>query len=167
MNIREAVIEDSPGLARVRLEGWESAYRGLMPDAVLDGMDLAKEEMRWRGMLAASTPASRLSVAEIDGQVAGFCGVGACRDADLGYDGELYAIYVLPAMQHRGVGQALARAGMDWLRAHGFHKMLIWVLRDNLPARRFYEQIGGAPVHERLIEIGGADLPELGYGVDL
>jgi len=42
--------------------------------------------------------------------------------------------------------------------------VLIWVLADNKPARGFYERLGGRPVREQTVEIGGAWLREVGYG---
>jgi ribosomal protein S18 acetylase RimI-like enzyme len=166
MIIRDATLDDANRLAQVRIAAWRQAYRGIMPDAVLDGMDYEKEVHRWHENLTTRRT-DYLFVAELDGQAAGFVAGGACRDSDPEYDGELYAIYVLPELQGQGAGKALAQAAMEWLRAQGYHKMLIWVLRDNQPARRFYEALGGAAVHERSIEIRGTQLSEVGYGYSL
>lgn len=166
MIIRDANIDDAPRLAQIRIAGWEQAYRGIMPDAVLDNMNYERSVQRWHENLTAKRD-DYVFVAELDGQAGGFAAGGAGRDSDAEYDGELYAIYVLPELQGQGAGKALAQAAMDWLRAHGYHKMLIWVLRDNQPARRFYEALGGTVVRERMLEIGGASLPEVGYGYSL
>ena len=42
--------------------------------------------------------------------------------------------------------------------------MLVWVLKDNQPACRFYESLGGEPVGRKAIAIGGTDLVEVSYG---
>ena len=42
--------------------------------------------------------------------------------------------------------------------------MLLWVLKDNHPARRFYELMGGEYVAQKTITIGGTDLIEMAYG---
>ena len=176
--IRPAQIDDAASLARVRLETWRTAYRGLIPDAAIDAMDLAKESARWDERLRAPQPNSYLFVAEIEPDssadkletsrlAAGFCGGGPDRDEDPEYSGELYAIYVLQAYQRLGLGRALVQRAVDWLRQNGHQSMLIWVLRDNQPARRFYEVLGGKAVRERSIVIGGATLPEVAYGYDL
>jgi GNAT superfamily N-acetyltransferase len=104
---------------------------------------------------------------EVAPLVAGFCAAGPDRNADPEYAGELYAIYVLQPFQGQGLGRALVQAAVDWLRQNGYQSMLIWVLRDNHPARRFYAALGGIAVRERSIEIGGARLPEVAYGYDL
>jgi len=42
--------------------------------------------------------------------------------------------------------------------------MLVWVLVDNHPARRFYEALGGQELRTQPIEIGGVTLEEVAYG---
>ena len=176
--IRPVGIDDAASLARVRLETWRTSYSGLIPDAAIAAMDMAKETSRWAERLRAPQLNSYLFVAEIkpdmgvDGSeigrvAAGFCGGGPERDDDPDYSGELYAIYVLQVYQGLGMGRALVQRAVDWLRQNGHNSMLIWVLRDNHNARRFYEALGGKAVRERSITIGGAQLPEVGYGYDL
>jgi hypothetical protein len=46
----------------------------------------------------------------------------------------------------------------------GVNSMLLWVFTENLPARRFYESLGGVPVEEDGFELGGAWLSETAYG---
>ena len=35
-HVREATVADSAGIARVRIETWRAAYRGLVPQEALD-----------------------------------------------------------------------------------------------------------------------------------
>jgi GNAT superfamily N-acetyltransferase len=56
--------------------------------------------------------------------------------------GLIYLLYVLPEYWGRGVGTALMRAAIDELRDLGMRDAALWVLRDNQPARRFYESLG-------------------------
>jgi hypothetical protein len=42
--------------------------------------------------------------------------------------------------------------------------MIVWVRRDNAPARRFYERLGGTYVRSQPITIGAATLEEVSYG---
>jgi hypothetical protein len=133
-----------------------------MPDSVLDG--LTYDVGRRRERLAA-LPANEFAlVAEVDGDVVGFCFGGPSRTPDRGYPGEVYAIYVLPAYHGRGVGRALLEQGARELRARGFNGMLIWVLRENAPSRAFYERMGGSFVRDEPREIEGVKITETGYG---
>ncbi|KDR95108.1 hypothetical protein SAMN02745945_00524 [Peptoclostridium litorale DSM 5388] len=45
----------------------------------------------------------------------------------------------------------------------GMKSMLIWALEDNKSCG-FYENMGGKKVKKKVIEIGGKDLNEVGYG---
>jgi ribosomal protein S18 acetylase RimI-like enzyme len=170
--IRPAVYEDAAGLARVRVETWRSAYAGLMPRDVLDALDMDKEMLRWQDQIATLPPERWLftALAWQAGQppeIAGFSGGGPHRDPSVEYPNELYAIYVLPHWQGAGIGRALVSAGAAWLRQRGQTHMILYVLRDNAPSRRFYERLGGQVVCEKSVAIRGVELPEVGYGYDL
>jgi hypothetical protein len=52
---------------------------------------------------------------------------------------------------------------LDLMR-RGFSAAALWVLRDNLRARRFYERFGGKVIAEREDVRDSAALTELGYG---
>ena len=46
----------------------------------------------------------------------------------------------------------------------GIASLLVWVLTDNYPARRFYENLGGELVREQQITTAGQTVDEVGYG---
>ena len=47
--IRNATIEDVERIADIKIEGWQTAYRGIIDDDFLDNMDREKEiEKRWK-----------------------------------------------------------------------------------------------------------------------
>jgi hypothetical protein len=50
------------------------------------------------------------------------------------------------------------------LRGMRLPDMIVWVLRDNGPARAFYERLGGTYVRAQPITIGTATLEEVSYG---
>jgi hypothetical protein len=78
--IRAAVPADADAIAEVWLRSWQTAYRGLVPDAVLDALSLEYRQGLWRDRLARGEPAL---VAEHDGGVAGYCRVlSPSRDED-------------------------------------------------------------------------------------
>ena len=56
--------------------------------------------------------------------------------------GEVYAIYLEPAMIGRGLGRALLRHAVGQLRASGFEQAILWVLESNARGRRFCEAVG-------------------------
>ena len=58
----------------------------------------------------------------------------------------------------------LVRAVSSGLLEMGLSDMIVWVLRENNSARRFYERLGGLYVREQPTTIGSASLQEVSYG---
>lgn len=117
---------------------------------------------RWERLIRDG--ASLVFVAEDAGEVVGFASGGRERAGETGYAGELYAIYLLESAQRHGFGRELFRAVVEGLRAMELADVIIWVLRDNQPARLFYERLGGVYVRSQPITIGPATLEEVSYG---
>lgn len=144
LRVRRATRDDAAHIARVRVETWRAAYRGLIDTAVLDRLDMHREATaraaRWDEHHA--DPRTANLVAELRGEVVGWAAVGPTRDAALPRYGELYALYVLPAHWSRGVGHALIAVAEERLRAAGFRRALLWVLEVNERAAAFYERHG-------------------------
>jgi hypothetical protein len=42
--------------------------------------------------------------------------------------------------------------------------LLVWVIADNHPVRKFYAKLGGQQILEKPIEIAGVPLLEIAYG---
>lgn len=100
-------------------------------------------------------------VAERGGEVVGFSGGGPAR-GEPGM-GEVYAIYLLAEHQGLGIGRALMRESARRLHAAGLRGLLVWVLRENAPARAFYERLGGVAEREKEDAVygGSSDAPRL------
>jgi GNAT superfamily N-acetyltransferase len=138
--VREATVADAAAVARVHLASWRSAYRGLVPDALLDSLNLGERTARWREQLTHRPLGQVTHVAEVGGEIVGFAAGGACRDEDSGSEvGELYAIYVEQGSWRRGFGGLLQTASLESLRERGFAEARLWVLEANAVARAFYE----------------------------
>jgi ribosomal protein S18 acetylase RimI-like enzyme len=121
----------------------------------------------WRSILNRDAKwGADVFVAERDGEMVGFGACGAQRDDALrqqGFDGEIGAIYVLRARQRIGVGRALMAMLARRLREQGRRAANLWVLRENAPARAFYERLGGTLGGERTDEVHGATVIEVAY----
>lgn len=138
LRVRRATIADAEAIARVHVRTWQAGYRGIVPDAHLDGLDERARARAWRATLGEG---SDVLVVERDGSVVGFANWGPSRDADGAGVVELYAIYVLASAWGTGVGPLLLAAAVEEMRA-ATGRATLWVLRDNGRARRFYEREG-------------------------
>ena len=159
--VRRAELEDAAGIAHVQVESWGTTYTGIVPDAFLSSMNREVQTQRWQSLLAGD--ANLAFVAEDETGIFGFASGGSIREAVLEYDAELYAIYLLLQRQKQGIGRILISNLASGLRARGFQSMLLWVLEAN-PSVSFYKCLGGIPVTQKLIQLGGVDLPELAFG---
>lgn len=162
MITRPAQVEDAPGMAHVHIRSWQTTYRGIIADETLDNLSVERRENWWAERVKINQDI--IYVAERAGQVVGFASAGPNRDEPVAYSSELYAIYLLQDAQRLGLGQQMVRAIAQNLQMKGFESMAVWVLRDNLKARRFYEALGGRYVTEKQITIGTQSLYEVAYG---
>jgi ribosomal protein S18 acetylase RimI-like enzyme len=160
--IRVALPNDAAEIARVHVESWRSSYRGLLADEFLDSLSEAGYADRWRRVIGDG--ASRVFVVEEPDGVVGFASGGRERAGESGYEGELYAIYIVAGSQRKGHGRELVHTMAAALREKGLRDMIVWVLRDNTSAREFYERLGGTYVRSQPITIGPTTLEEVSYG---
>jgi GNAT superfamily N-acetyltransferase len=162
MNIRSVTLEDAPFIAPVHIASWRAAYVGIVPQAHLDALDENQFAERWRTWITTEISAS-ICVAEVDTTICGFASGGPIRKPVSVYDGELYAIYLAPNMQRKGIGRKLFVHITRELVARKLNHMRVWTLRRN-PSAGFYERLGGSVVAEDVEEIGGESLPSIAYG---
>jgi GNAT superfamily N-acetyltransferase len=162
--IRDALPGDAAGIARVKVDTWRAAYAGIIPAAFLAGLSYEHTAHSWRAMLARPEPGEFTLIALAGaGSTVGFAAGGPQRGGDPEYTGEIYALYVLPAYQGRGLGRRLVSAAAARLQAIDRTTLLIWVLAEN-SSRHFYAALGGQPVRTQRLTIGGVELEEVGYG---
>ena len=165
IHVREAVPADAAAIARVHVDTWRTAYVDILPADFLAGLEYANSEAVWSAAMATDRPGVSLLIAETaEDEVVGFAYSAPEREGDPLYRGEIFAIYVLQAYQGQGVGRRLFSAAARRLHKAGFDAFLLWVLKDNLSARRFYESVDGKYLDERTITIGETDLIEVSYG---
>jgi GNAT superfamily N-acetyltransferase len=153
MTVRPAVVSDAPAVASVHVRTWQAAYRGVIPDSVLDGLSVEARTSMWEGAI----PSGGVWVALVDDEIVGFASAGPSRDDDAPF--ELYAIYVLSSAWGTGLGFELAEAALG-----DEPDVIVWVLDENPRARAFYERIGfRADGVAKTETAGSAELTELRY----
>lgn len=172
--IRAARLEDAAALGRLHVAIWRAAYRGIMPDAYLDGLSEAKHAAFWRQLLEQPQP-DRLQIVlaaeepgkPSAGEIGGFLLAGTPRDLPPGgaalFRGEIYALNIAPELQGRGYGRRLMVHAAAWLAENRMTPFCLWVLAENARARDFYELLGGTSVAQRAETIGGARLTNVAY----
>jgi GNAT superfamily N-acetyltransferase len=162
--VRLARPEDAGEIAKVHVDSWRESYAELLPANLLERLSYERRARVWRQVLADPSSDTNLFVLDLEGEgIKGFVSVGPERGQVQGYDGELYAIYLLKEVQGQGYGRRLFEQGVEALRQRGFQSMALWVLQDNA-ARGFYEHLGGVRVGEKTESFGDRQFIELAYG---
>ena len=161
--LRRATGADAAAVAAMHVRSWQTAYRGVVPDPFLDGLDVGSRARRYS--FDRSGPGDPETWIAIDGDdVVGMVTVNPSRDEDLPGLGEVQALYVAPGRWRSGAGSALMARAERLLIGAGFTEALLWVLRDNVRGRRFYEAAGwDADGETKTVEIGGRELVEVRY----
>ncbi len=167
MRIRPAGPDDAEAIARVHIDTWRTTYTGIVPDDYLERLSYERSARMWQEILSDPGREGFVFVADDEeAGVVGFVSGGPLREevpGRPGYQGEVYAIYVLKEHQRQRVGSRLMHRAFRWLAERGMGSVVVWVLEEN-PSRHFYEALGGRRIAKQKIAIGGVDLPEVAYG---
>ena len=161
IDIRPATRDDIEGIAKVHVESWRTTYEGIVDEDFLAGLSIEERAKRWMETIDKDPP---LVACNRRGEVIGFAHGGKERSGNYpGYEGEIYAIYLLEKYQGKGIGKQLTRRLVERLVAEGFQSMLVIVLAEN-EAKYFYEALGGELIDEGTLTIGSKTHRELVYG---
>lgn len=138
--IRQAVPGDAESVARIYVDSWNAGFAELMGKRELDSELVS----RWRDDLA-SPPPHRWWVAERDGAIVGFAGIGPSRDPVDTSLGELDTIAVDPSSWLTGVGRALMSYALRALSADGYREAVVWTVASYSRGAGFYAATGWTP----------------------
>lgn len=165
MLVREAKPGDGEQMARVRVDTWRAAYRGIVPDQTLAELSYSTTEAFLRRVLWENHPGAFAYVAENDaGEVVGISVAGPVREREeTVYQGQIYILYVLPDWQRHGLGRGLVRACAHGLVQRELTPIMLWTLANN-PWRGFYDGLGGTVLRYREEVDHGMTLVEVAYG---
>ena len=138
LTARRATAADAARIADLAVRAWEAAYRGLLPDQLLDARTVAGEQAAW-GAYLEQEPDGFATWLSRDG----FARTGPSEDVEGA--GEVYGLYVDPARIGTGAGRALFADAVGELAARGFRLATVWVFEGNERALRFYRSAGFEP----------------------
>jgi L-amino acid N-acyltransferase YncA len=164
VTIRPATLGDAEAIAMVYVNTWRSVYADLLPERMLVGMSYERTALYWRHVIAKKPGRDFVNVAcTNDRWVVGFASAGTPHHRGLGFDGEVFTLYVLDEFQGAGTGQALLFSIFGGLLDRGLRSSMVWVLAGN-PSRFFYEVMGGCRVAECEETMWGVRQSEVAFG---
>ncbi len=155
MIIRNAAEDDARQIAEILVEDWQTAYRGIIDSAFLDAMSA---EERYQTEVRRCR---KYQVAVFGQEILGYVWteMSGSEDADC----EIVALYVRYAKRKNGTGRALFRHSAEQFRTAGRKKMIVWCLKENTEARKFYEKMGGKAYKTGSHSWGGREYDMISY----
>jgi GNAT superfamily N-acetyltransferase len=151
--VRSATPADASPIALVQVESWQAAYRGLIPDDVIDARTVEVRTNQWAAFLSDSHSIALVACDE-GGIVQGFTSALLLDGSDGGFQSYLQTLYVRPGAWRQGIGRELLRCVCTKLHAAGVKNMALRTLRLS-SARAFYERLGARLVHEGIAHDAG------------
>ena len=143
MIIRRAMQNDARQIAEIIVEDWKNAYRGIIDDDFLDSMSVEAVNEKIMG----------LTWNEIN-------------DSD-DSDCEIIALYVKYEERKSGIGRGLFLDSVEEFKSQGKKRMIIWCLKENYEARKFYEKMGGLEYKHGTHKWGNRDYDMISYTYNL
>ncbi len=161
IKVRKIKYEDIERVIEINTSCWEKSYKDILDDEILierRNRSIERVEKWQRTFLELNA-----LVAEYNNEVIGYC-IFSDKTDSIGCDSEIKAIYIDVNSQKLGVGRKLVDSVKEIFRAQNKKKMIIWCLKDNMEARKFYEKIGGIPSEEiKYFEYNNKKFEEIGY----
>lgn len=163
IKIRTSTFEDAKSVAKIHVKAWQESYKNIVSQTYLNNISFQDRLDLREKILSEHNPESIHLVATINDNIVGFCDAGpAFTKSDL-FHGEIYAIYLLEQYKQSGVGSMLLKSAHIHLAQKQLLPYIAWVLKENIPACRFYEKHGGYKIDEEMIDIGDAAHQEIAY----
>lgn len=162
ITIRNIEEKDIPDVVNIQIDGWKSAYKGIIDDSVLNSMNRNERIEKRRN----DYKENGFIIAELNNKAVGFC---RYTDSNIftrdisDIDCELLALYVKPSLKYNGIGTKLFQFVINDFKSKNKANMILWCLKDNEPSKKFYIKMGGEIIKERTIEIGGKEYLEVGF----
>lgn len=153
--VRHAAMEDISRIAEIIVFGKRTAYRSIFQNDYVSFNELQVlpivEEFR-------ANPAMLHNFLVYDDGIIR----GVINRTNKEGDTEICEFYVEPFFKRNGIGHELIKALVEEAKAEDKKRIFLWVIKENLPARSFYEKNGFMPTGEEML-IEGTDKLDMCY----
>lgn len=164
ISICKALPEDAYDYTACHIACWRDAYTGIIPDEHFEKMSSETELRAERIRKILKEPGdSEFYYAAHEGHMVGRLIIGKSMDEDKIGVGMIGALYLRKDFWGTGNGGKLMDFAKEALKRLGYTEINLWVLEENLRARRFYEKSGFVTDGARKVVELGRPLVEVRY----
>jgi GNAT superfamily N-acetyltransferase len=161
IHVRPAKGDDIPAIGRIVVRSWQHTFDGLVSVDYLGAMSDDHQRQRHERMFSFESVVYRGAATE-GGDVVGFCSGGPSRLAGYAAQNEIYAIYLMPGYERKGIGRRLFEHVATELAASGRRGLILTALSAN-PNRSFYESMGGVEAAAENLQLGSKAYPQVAF----
>lgn len=162
--IRKNLLKDQAQMARIKIDGWRTAYDKIVSSKYLKELDYERQTQRY--INSFSEYKDLVLVAVREEEVLGYS-CFALKTEDNKYDSELVSLYMKVEEAGKGIGTALFKETAKELLEQKKKNMIVWCFAENQKAIQFYEELGGKNVETKKAMIGEEEYLEYGFYFNL
>lgn len=140
--IRYANLGDAEILGKIHSKSAQAGFKGIIPDNILeDVFSVERRTKRFINEISEGSP--KTAIVFEKNKPAGLISFGRCRyrNDDKSWI-EIWRVYLMQEFWGSGVAEELIKWGINEITKENFKNIELWVLEENMRARRFYEKIG-------------------------
>src|SRR3954470_23269628 len=100
--VHKARPADAEAVARIYVASWRDTYPLVLPARLLSSMTVEGQCARWRNAITIAAREAVYVAEDETGRIVGMTSMGRARDPGLGYDAEIYTLYVDPMLTGQG-----------------------------------------------------------------
>lgn len=139
--IRKVQQGDANALAYIQTESWKAAFAGILDAEMLAKCtDIDRATAMYQMLLDENKGNGYLLTVNEKPHCIAYW--DAARDPEFAGKAELICIHSLPDNWHKGFGSQMMDLVLMDIKKAGYSEVVLWVFRDNLRARAFYEAKG-------------------------
>lgn len=141
--LRHVNADDADAAAAFHARLARETYGQIAPAAFMGAEGHQRRIDHWRDRLANPATGQVTLFLMRGEEIVGLLDYGPASDAAFGDAGEVKRLYLDRSCARQGVGTKLMQLAYDGIMDAGFPAMALGVVRENGPARAFYQALGG------------------------
>ena len=159
--IRLNRIEDQEGMAKIKVDCWQDTYKNIIDQDYLDSLNYERQTNKYIDSFDEYKNMVLVAEDVENHNIIGY----ACFSTDKNEyaDAELISLYIDKKYARRGVGSSLLRETIKELKKYNKKTMMLWCIKENKNAIKFYEKLGGIKAFDKMAKIGNKVYQEYGY----